>query len=144
MPERASNRWHATAINHRIAATASLMALCAGALSYEVPNVASLDTMETTRAMILAIAFLALSFTTGLAILVTRDSNFRVTARVARNRENGATPAALNPDRSRYKRLGAQTHRLFALQIWLFAAAIVFLSCHYVPILLSKLPPHGM
>lgn len=68
-----------------------------------------------------------ISSAVALWCIITRLRNFRLTAKIARNREGGASELELQPERIKSKELGRITWLLLWWQIGGFAAGIVTL-----------------
>lgn len=78
---------------------------------------------------LLTISILALILSVGVALwcVVTRLRNFRITAEIARKREDGETDIDLQPLRTKSNNLGEFTWTLFWWQIWSFAIGVLLL-----------------
>ena len=78
---------------------------------------------------LLAISLLSLVVSVGAALwcIVTRLRNFRLTAQIARNREDGASVLELQPDRTKSTDLGNFTWTLFWWQIGSFSVGVIVL-----------------
>ncbi len=78
---------------------------------------------------LIVISLLALVVSAGNALwcVVTRLRNFRLTADIARNREDGASAIELQPLRTKSTDLGNFTWTLFWYQIWSFAIGVLLL-----------------
>ena len=78
---------------------------------------------------LLAISLLALALSIAAALwcVISRLRNFRITAEIARKREDGASAIELQPLRTKSDELGEFTWTLFWWQIWSFALGILLL-----------------
>jgi hypothetical protein len=78
---------------------------------------------------LLAISLLSLVVSVGVALwgVVTRLRNFRLTAQIAKNREDGASDLKLQPDRTKSTDLGNFTWTLFWWQIGSFSVGVIVL-----------------
>lgn len=75
----------------------------------------------------------------GIWLVINRLSDFRITARTARRREEGAKEHELGDLRAQSKRFGKRTWRLFYWQIGTFGCRFLLACLSIIPSVVDKL-----
>lgn len=89
--------------------------------------------------LLLSIASLTTCIGLGIWLVINRLGDFRITARTARRREEGAPDNELNGLRARYVRLGKRTWCLFYWQIGTFGGSFLLACLSVIPSVIDKL-----
>lgn len=125
-----SNRWQGRTIEQFGYALNLVLGLTIASIGYETTIILNKE-MERAdwQNCLLAISLLALVLSVAVALwcIVTRLRNFRITAEIARKREDGESDIKLQPLRTKASDFGEFTWILFWWQIWSFAIGVLLL-----------------
>jgi len=125
-----SNRWQGRTIEQFGYALNLVLGLTIAGIGYVTTIILNKE-MERAdwQNCLLAISLLALVLSVAVALwcIVTRLRNFRITAEIARKRENGESDIKLQPLRTESSDFGEFTWILFWWQIWSFAIGVLLL-----------------
>lgn len=125
-----SVRWQGRTIEQFGYSLNLVLGLCIAGIGYETTLILN---KEIERAgwqnCLLAMSLLSWVISVGAALwcVVTRLQNFRLTAQIARNREDGASALELQPDRKKLTDLDNFTWTLFWWQIGSFSVGVIVL-----------------
>jgi hypothetical protein len=123
-------RWQGRTIEQFGYALNLILGLSVAALGYELSFLLNKEFDKNCLQIfcsLISLFFLFFSILFGLWCVVDRLRNFRVTAKVAYKREDGASKLDLQPLRALTEALGKRTWLLFQLHIWAFGIGILFL-----------------
>lgn len=125
-----SIRWQGRTIEQFGYALNLVLGLAVAGIGYETTVILN-KVMERAgwQNCLLTISFLALVLSVGVALwcIVTRLRNFRLTAEIARKREDGEANVNLQPLRTKSNDFDEFTWTLFWWQIWSFALGVILL-----------------
>ncbi len=123
-----SIRWQGRTIEQFGYALNLVLGLAIAGIGYETTLILNKELERVGwQNCLLAISLLALVLSVGVALwcVVTRLRNFRITAEIARRREDGETDIVLQPLRTKANDLGEFTWALFWWEIWSFAVGVL-------------------
>ncbi|HMF55359.1 MAG TPA: hypothetical protein VK619_03280 [Pyrinomonadaceae bacterium] len=124
-------RWQGITIEQLTYAINLILTLSTAALGFAVSLLISNDFKPTNPSrtgmtlFVLSVTALFVSIAFGIWCVINRLKDFRLTRRVADEREDGATDEQLKPLRDEYDMYGRRTWVLFWFQIGSFAFAIL-------------------
>ena len=125
-----SIRWQGRTIEQFGYALNLILGLAVASIGYETSLVLNkeLDRVCWQNCVLfLSLLALVLSVAVALWCIITRLRNFRLTAEIARKREDDETDVSLQPLRQKSKNLDHFTWVLFWWQIWSFAIGVLLL-----------------
>lgn len=136
-----SIRWQGRTIEQFGYSLNLILGLSVAALGFETTLVLNNSFSRAgwqTRLFSLSASFLVISIALGLWCVITRLRDFRITAKIARKREDGASKVELLPLRISSRRFGEQTWQLFWGQIVTFGLGLLLLLVIIVPMLFGN------
>jgi hypothetical protein len=125
-----SVRWQGRTIEQFGYTLNLILGLAVAGIGYELTLLLSKEkTSACWQSCLLFISLIFLLISVGAALwcIISRLRDFRLTAEIARRREDGEADAQLQFDRSKSKRLGEVTWTLLWWQITAFALGLIFL-----------------
>ena len=138
MAERSFQRWQGRAIEQKRNTSSLLLGLSGAALGFSISLLGKesgyLGFLQSVAFQTHAFAQL-ISIGAGVAFSINRVRDFDLTSKIARAREKGPSVSSLVYMRTRVKKLGRITRRLYLGQILTFVvgalAFLVFVISHY-------------
>jgi hypothetical protein len=127
---KSSIRWQGRTIEQFGYALNLVLGLAIAGMGYEITLILNKEIERASwQNCLLSISLLVLLLSVGAALwcIVTRLRNFRITAEIARKREDGETDIKLQPLRTKSDDFGVFTWMLFWWQIWSFAIGVILL-----------------
>ena len=127
---KSSIRWQGRTIEQFGYASNLILGLAIAGIGYETTLILNKEIERTCwQESLLVISLLALSLSACVALwcVITRLRNFRLTAKIARKRENGESGIELQALRDKSTNFGDFTWTLLWWQIWSFAIGIISL-----------------
>lgn len=135
-------RWQGRTIEQLGYAVNLILGLSVAALGYEISIILNADIMRLpwqNCLIVVSLISLVVSTLSGLACVINRLSDFRLTTDITRKREKGASDEDLEKLRSSSKKFGKRAWMLFWVQILSFGAGVLLLVAAMAETLAGKL-----